>query len=85
MSDRTKPRGRPRPQETIDRDNRILEHLRANGAQTRNALADALNEPRTKVWLSLDRLRKDGLVRKCTSSGEGSEMVWTSEVNQPCP
>jgi predicted transcriptional regulator len=81
-----RPRGRPRPQETIDRDRKILERLRAQGPQTRNALAEDLGENKSRVWLSLNRLRNDGLIRKCTSAAEGSsEMVWTAEVDQPCP
>ena len=38
----TRPRGRPRPQETIDRDRRILEHLKESGPLTRNQIADAI-------------------------------------------
>lgn len=81
----TRPRGRPRPKETIERDRRILEHLRANGPMTRNALADALGEERSKTWLALDRLRRDNRVRLCTSAASGSDMLWTTEVTQPCP
>lgn len=78
-----RPRGRPRPQETIDRDNLILAYLRMNGPQTRNGLAAALGEDRSKTWLALNRLQQQGLVRLCAA--KGSDMLWTTEVSEPCP
>lgn len=78
-----RPRGRPRPQETIERDRRVLEQLRAHGPQSRNDLADALGESRSLVWLSLNRLRNDGLVAICTATENAA--VWTVEVDAPCP
>jgi hypothetical protein len=48
---------------------------------TRNELASALGEPESKVYLALDRLRKEGRVRKC--SGEGSTTVWTTGAGCP--
>lgn len=83
--DLKRPRGRPRPQETIDRDARILAYLKEHGATTRNALADALGEDRSKTWLSLDRLRQAGEVRICTSAAGGSDMLWSAGVGEPCP
>ena len=80
-----RPRGRPRPQETIERDARILKYLTENGPQTRNTLADALGEAPSKVWLALNRLRTQGQVRICTSAAKGSDMLWTTEVGSPCP
>jgi uncharacterized membrane protein len=80
-----RPRGRPRPQETIERDNKILKYLRENGARTRNDLAEVLGEERSKVWLALDRLRSQGLVRMCASASPGPDMLWTAEVDTPCP
>lgn len=78
-----RPRGRPRPQETIDRDNRILAYLKEHGATTRNDLADALKEDRSKTWLALNRLQGQGLVRLCAA--KGSDMLWTAKVDAPCP
>ncbi len=83
--DLKRPRGRPRPQETIERDARILKYLREHGPRTRNDLADALGEERSKTWLSLDRLRADGKVRICTSAAGGNDMLWTTDVGAPCP
>jgi DNA-binding transcriptional regulator LsrR (DeoR family) len=70
-----RPRGRPRPQETIDRDAAVLAHLRLTGPQTRNQLAESLGVERSRIWLSLDRLRKDGLVQVDNASG-GQNAVW---------
>lgn len=83
MNDR-RPRGRPRPQETIERDNKIMELLRERGPLTRNALAEALDTPPVKIWLALDRLRKAGLVRTCDQA-QGSGKLWSSKVGHPCP
>lgn len=84
MTEQKRPRGRPRPEETIRRDKAVLASLKQHGPQTRNALADRLGEGKSKVWLSLDRLRRDGLVRLCGPQG-GPDAVWTSEVAKPCP
>jgi predicted ArsR family transcriptional regulator len=84
MSTTKRPRGRPRPQETIDRDNAVLAYLTEHGPQTRNALADALGQEKSRIWLSLDRLRRDGRVRLCGPQG-GPEAIWTTEVSAPCP
>lgn len=79
-----RPRGRPRPQETVDRDTAILAQLRLNGPQTRNQLAASLGVSLTKTYLALDRLRQDGKVRICAdTAGPGS--VWSADVEAPCP
>lgn len=79
-----RPRGRPRPQETIDRDNAIIQYLKENGPQTRNALAMALLIDKTKTYLALDRLRRDGRVQLCGAKG-GPDALWTQDVSKPCP
>lgn len=79
-----KTRGRPRPQETIDRDEAVLTALKASGPLSRNQIAEALGEEKVKVWLSLDRLRRDRRVRTCAhTSGPG--LLWSAEVDRPCP
>lgn len=79
-----RPRGRPRPQATIDRDRMILKCLTDLGPQTRNALADGLGLDKTIVYLALDRLRRAGEVRICAdTAGPGS--VWSADVEAPCP
>ncbi len=79
-------RGRPRPDETIRRDERVLSILRT-GALSRNRLRDKLNETdetvsASQVWLSLDRLRREGKVKLCQGIGE---RVWSCDVDEPCP
>lgn len=84
MSETKRPRGRPRPQETIDRDRAILAYLKTNGPQTRNDLAAQLLLDKTVTYLALDRLRRAGQVRTCTAKG-GPHVLWTTGVDQPCP
>lgn len=85
MNDQDKrPRGRPRPAETVQRDEAILSLLRRDGAQTRNQIAEQLGVEKVKAYLSLDRLRRAGLVRTCTSAAPGSTL-WSASVNKPCP
>jgi uncharacterized membrane protein len=79
-----RPRGRPRPQATIERDEKILAYLRENGAATRNDLSAALLLPKTVTYLALNRLREQGLVRICASTG-GPNVLWSTEVDAPCP
>lgn len=85
MNDQMKrPRGRPRPQETIERDAAILELLQSEGAMTRNQLSERTGVDKVKVYLALDRLRTRGLVRTCTSAAPG-QTLWSSAVGEPCP
>lgn len=50
-------RGRPRARETLDRDQRVIDAL-ANGPLTREALADALGDRSSLVYLALWRLAR---------------------------
>lgn len=84
MTEDKRPRGRPRPPETIARDRAILEYLKRNGATTRNTLAEALGLGKTITYLALNRLRLEGTVRLCGPAG-GPDAVWTTEVEAPCP
>lgn len=85
MNDQVKrPRGRPRPPETVQRDERILSLLKEE-PRTRNQLAELTGVPPVKVYLSLDRLRKAGLVRICSGSEKGSVIMWSAGVGEPCP
>jgi predicted ArsR family transcriptional regulator len=76
-------RGRPRPTENIERDNMIEGILKAQGAMTRNALADQVGLSYSLTYLALDRLRKQGRVRRCLQ--DKGLTVWTTEVEAPCP
>lgn len=75
------PRGRPRPQSTIDRDKRVYALLKRKPL-TRNQIADEIKAPRPLVALSLRRLREENKVRLCL---DGKEKVWTVGVGDPCP
>lgn len=79
-----RPRGRPRPEATIERDQKILQLLRDQGPRTRNAIAEHLGLKKVPTYLSLDRLRRDGLVRIC-ANGTGPGAVWSADVEAPCP
>jgi predicted ArsR family transcriptional regulator len=69
-------RGRPRPTETIDRDQQTLELL-SRGPLTRKELADRLGVNLNLAYLTLDRLRELGRVRRTTGGrGDGRTYTW---------
>jgi hypothetical protein len=61
-------RGRPRPDATIERDKRVLEHLAAVGPQKRDDIAKALEMEGKQVYLSLYRLNRDGAILRSGAS-----------------
>jgi len=61
-------RGRPRPAETIERDETVFALL-ADGPRTRNQLAETLGLERSVVYLSLDRLHRAGRIAQCAHRG----------------
>lgn len=70
--DSSQVRGRPRPAETKRRDETILQLLKDNpGGLMRNDVAEMMNLNKSKTYLSLDRLRRQGLAEK--TSPEGSQ------------
>lgn len=75
-------RGRPRPQNVIARDTQILSLIRT-GPKTRNALAAAIGCPAELVYLSLDRLRRQGEIRYCVD--RDGQRVWQYGQDAPCP
>jgi len=75
-------RGRPRPQDSIDRDRKILELLTEQGPQTRNDVSDSLRISRSLAYLALARLRGKGQIKCCLRDGV---VVWSTEVENPCP
>lgn len=77
------PRGRPRPQDTISRDDKILKLLSESGPKTRNDVSEALDISHSLTYLSLDRLRRNGHVRRCLQD-DGSS-VWSTATSEPCP
>ncbi len=72
----SRPRGRPRPAETIERDEKVLALLRRNpDGLTRNAIAEALDVNTSVTWLALDRLRRAGAVEK-VDAGASKDTLW---------
>jgi hypothetical protein len=66
-------RGRPRSQETIQRDELVLKKL-AEGPRTKEQLVQELGLKDTHVYLSLWRLRRDGHVER--AADEDSRHLW---------
>lgn len=63
-------RGRPRSQDTIDRDEAVLAAFPEDGsAITRKALAEATGQEENKIYLSLYRLKRDGRIQRDRESG----------------
>lgn len=75
-------RGRPRPTETIDRDNQIHALLAHEGALSRGQIAEETGLTTDLVRLALRRLRDGGLVRQCLRDGG---VVWSVTDGTPCP
>lgn len=75
-------RGRPRPEEAIRRDTSVLALLK-KGPLTRNELRDGLGLTDSITYLSLARLRRQGLVKLC--QGPAAERLWSVDVDGPCP
>ncbi len=74
-------RGRPKSAEVAARDEAVRALVEAEGPLSRNEIRDRIESRGTLVWLSLDRLRKLGLVEKCLNA-KGKE-VWRQPENAP--
>lgn len=74
-------RGRPRPAETIRRDETILQLLRDNpNGLLRNDIADMMGLNKSRTYLSLDRLRRRGLAQKISpeTSQADKDTLWVA-------
>lgn len=74
-------RGRPRPAETIRRDETVLALLKDHpDGLRRNDLAELMDLEPIKTWLSLDRLRKRGLIEKAhpDTSRADKDTLWVA-------
>lgn len=78
-----KRRGRPRSQETIDRDAAILRLLTDEGPLPRRKISERLGINWSRTYLALERLRNEGRVKTC--GGSSRAMVWTVETQERCP
>lgn len=74
-------RGRPRPAETIERDNRI-HALLAGYPRSRGQIARETGLSTDLVHLALRRLQRDGRVQQCL---KGGVIVWSVADGTPCP
>lgn len=74
-------RGRPRPAETIERDETIHQLL-TKGSRSRGQLAQETGLTADLVALALGRLRRDGRIRQCLQDGV---IVWSVADGTPCP
>jgi hypothetical protein len=75
-------RGRPRPAETIERDNHLYTLL-TNGARSRGQLAQETGLTTDLVALALGRLHRAGRTRRCL--GENGVIMWSVADGTPCP
>lgn len=78
-----KRRGRPRSQETIDRDAAIIRLLTTEGPMPRRKISERLDINWSRTYLALERLRNEGRVKPC--GGSSRAMVWTIETEERCP
>jgi DNA-binding IclR family transcriptional regulator len=76
-------RGRPRPDDSIARDAKILALLDQQGPSTRNEISSRLGVSTSLTYLALSRLRDQGQVKRCLQD-DGSS-VWSAGVGSPCP
>jgi predicted transcriptional regulator len=73
-----------RPPAVTNRDEEVYDFLKEHGKQTRNQVAEALSLSKSLTYLSLDRLRKAGRVKRCMSE-DSNDLQWTSATEEPCP
>lgn len=74
-------RGRPRPAETIERDRKILALLQASpDGMQRNDIAEEMGLNKSVTYLSLDRLRRQGLAEKISpeDSQADKDTLWVA-------
>jgi predicted transcriptional regulator len=73
-------RGRPRPDDTIERDNQVLKALQSSDKPlTRNELAAQLGLDGKIVYLSLYRLSRGGQITRGT---EGRGQAWAAVASE---
>lgn len=68
-------RGRPRPQETLERDNQVKTQL-ASGPKTTQELAEALGIETGIAYLCIYRLKRAGEVEKVQAESGGRNPAW---------
>ncbi len=69
-------RGRPRPQNTIERDESVYRLLHTKGPLTRTQVAEELGCKPSVAYMSLFRLRRDGQVQRAAGSTDARTRTW---------
>lgn len=80
MTEAKQTRGRPRPQETIDRDEKVYQLL-SKGPLSRTDIAEKLGITTQHAYMSLFRLKRDGYVERQSGGKEGADArsnVWAA-------
>jgi len=75
-------RGRPRPDETVQRDEAVFGQVQAAGAEgvTRDKVAADIGLQPNQVYLSFFRLKRDGRIVRSSGTGRA---IWTVAPEQP--
>lgn len=79
-----KGRGRPRPTEVKERDDKILAEIAGHEGNTRAALEEALGMTQNEVYMSLFRLRTEGKIEKRRIDGKHCWFVTTTDADADC-
>lgn len=80
--DPSQKRGRPRPQDTMDRDEKIYQLLAQSGPLSKEEVATRLGFANNLVYMSLYRLQRDNYVRRVTAAN-GTKRSNTWEAIKP--
>lgn len=75
----TRGRGRPRPAEVQERDDRVLDFVQLSPGQTRDQMESGLKLSSSEVYMSLYRLRAQGKIER---RREGSDHKWYPKPTQ---
>lgn len=74
-STETKRRGRPRPADVIDRDEKVFEAV-GNDPKSTEELAEVIGAERNATYASLYRLRRDGRVKRAEDESGATARAW---------
>lgn len=79
-------KGRPRPAEVVERDQKVIAYLREQknedgtfAGKTRTEVAEALGMGGNEVYLSFYRLKRDGHI---TRGGSGASQRWVAATTE---
>jgi DNA-binding transcriptional ArsR family regulator len=78
----TEKRGRPRPQDTVARDEAVAQLVREKGPLSRTQIAEQMGITPSIAYMSLFRLRRDGYVRRAAGAGGDAKSHTWEIVNK---